>query len=220
MPSGIVTNGIVLSERCRDLAALQPTGVTVSIDSADPATHDRLRGRSGALDATLAGAKALAAIEDYAARLTITSVLLPRRRRFLEGMPRLLAGLGLRRWVISPVLRIGAKDLGGPVAESREILDDLAVLERLAQEAGIEVILDDELGRLGSGSDFRHLTIRRFARPDGLVRLTPSGACSVGSDILREVGPDTPIWRPLEQSARAFLDAIRPAGVQPLLEAA
>lgn len=211
IPTGLVTNGILLSERCHDLANLEPTGVTVSIDSADPVAHDRLRGRPGALATTISGVRALAAIEGFADRLTITSVLLPHRRRLLEGMPDLLASLGLRRWVISPLLRIGKEETGGPVAEGQEIIADLFALEDLAKKAGIEVLLDDELGRLdGKSIDFRHLTIRRFSRPDGLVRLTPSGACSVGRDILRQVGPETPVWRPHIEAPSAFLKAILP----------
>jgi MoaA/NifB/PqqE/SkfB family radical SAM enzyme len=50
LPRSLVTNGILLEDRARDLAELDPTGVTVSIDSASAEHHDRLRGREGALE--------------------------------------------------------------------------------------------------------------------------------------------------------------------------
>jgi hypothetical protein len=86
---------------------------------------------------------------------------------------------------------------------------------------GVTVTLDDELGRLGPEVDFRDVTVRRFNRPDGLIRLTPSGACSVGAEILREVGPTTPVWRPAEVAPHKFIRDLIPTSYRPMfMEAA
>ncbi len=209
IPGSLVTNGTLLAERAPALAALDPAGVTVSIDSDIAAEHDRLRGRVGALADTLAGIRALAAIGDFDRRITVSSVLLPRRRHLLENMPALLASLGVRHWAISPLLRIGRGAAGGPVASTDAVIDDVLVLNRLAGEAGVEVVLDDELGALERREEgYGDFLVRRFDRPDGLVRLVPSGACSVGSEILSQVDAAAPVWRPHQDSPAHFLGSI------------
>lgn len=215
VPASLVTNGILLAERAEALAALGPAGVTVSIDSADPAQHDRLRGRAGALAETIAGIRALAAIGDFASRITVSSVLLPRRRHLLEGMPDLLASLGVRHWAISPLLRIVRDGVGGPVAPSKMVIDDVLALRMQAAAAGVDVVLDDELGALERREEqYDDLLIRRFERPGSLVRLTPSGACSVGAEILSQVCEATPVWRPSHQSPTHFLAQVLGAGAR------
>jgi sulfatase maturation enzyme AslB (radical SAM superfamily) len=222
VPSSLVTNGILLEERALDLAALQLAGVTISIDSASEERHDRLRGRIGALTKTLAGMRKLAEQEQYAGRITVSSVLLPRRRHFLDDIPNLLAENGVRHWAISPLLKIGHGEIGGPVAPTNMIIDDVLFLHEKAASAGVEVVLDDELGRLRSGTEsYGKFLIRRFDRPEGLVRLVPSGACSIGHEILREVDQSTPLWRPSEMAPATFLASLRSgSGSQPLMAAA
>lgn len=206
IPRSLVTNGILLAERAGALAALDPTGITISIDSGVAAEHDRVRGRSGALAATVAGINKLAGIGDYGRRITVSSVLLPRRRHLLDSIPDLLASLGIRHWAISPLLRIRRDGLGGPVATTRAIQDDVLALHERAASAGIEVVLDDELGALERREEnYGAFLVRRFERPDGLIRLVPSGACSLGRDILSAVDSRTPTWRPAEASPVQFL---------------
>ncbi len=201
----LVTNGITLVEYASELAALSPTGITVSIDSADHAAHDKLRGKAGALAATLAGLRALVAQDNMARRISISSVLMPRKRHLLDGMPALMAELGISHWCISPLLRIGHGQLGGAVALSESVIDDVLHLHHLAKAAGVEVVLDDELSCLETRHEaYDQFLIRRFDRPDGLVRLAPSGALSVGRAILRDVDASTPVWDP-RQSPRQFL---------------
>ncbi|MCU0885051.1 MAG: radical SAM protein [Beijerinckiaceae bacterium] len=204
----LVTNGITLAERAAELAALSPTGITVSIDSADHAAHDKLRGKVGALAATLEGLRALVAHEDMARRISISSVLMPRKRHLLDGIPALMAELGVTHWCVSPLLRIGHGQLGGAVAPSRVVIDDVLHLHELAKSVGVEVVLDDELSCLEARSeDYDQFLIRRFDRPDGLVRLTPSGALSVGRAILRDVDVSTPVWDPSLSPRRFLRDA-------------
>lgn len=216
LPSGLVTNGILLRDRCDELVDLKPTGITVSIDSADEEIHDRIRGRTGALARTLDGIRALTRVMQTD-RLTVNSVLQPGRRAFLDDMPMLLARLGIRYWVVSPVLKIGRATPGGPVGSSRTIVEDLLRLREVAACSGIQLMLDDELNQLDPAMvDLAGLLVRRFDRPEGLLRLTPSGACSVGRDILTRVGPQTPVWRPDGNVApRDFVRALRPTSATP-----
>jgi hypothetical protein len=41
-----------------------------------------------------------------------------------------------------------------------------------------------------------------------IFRLTPSGQCSVGDDILKQVTPDTPRWVPGNMHAGDFLEML------------
>lgn len=212
VPRSLVTNGIRLERRAKDLVQCDPSGVTVSIDSACSATHDRLRGKVGALEQTLRGIEAIRAEFGSAERLTVSSVLLPRRQRYLHDMPVLLAELGIDHWAISPLLKIGKGDVGGPVAPSSEIVDAVLDLHERALVQGIELVLDDELDQLRLRSeDYGSFLVRRFERPDGLVRLAPSGACAVGAEILSSVDEDSPVWKPRQMAPSRFLETVRSA---------
>jgi hypothetical protein len=135
---------------------------------------------------------------------------MPRRRRFLEGMPDLLASLGIRHWAISPLLKMGHGRPGGAVAPTEMIIDDVLALHERAAGIGVEVVLDDELGCLESRSEsYDAFLVRRFERPDGLIRLGPNGACSMGKDILRAVDEETMVWRPAEAAPSEFLAALQ-----------
>jgi|SRR5580698_5293209 MoaA/NifB/PqqE/SkfB family radical SAM enzyme len=206
VPRSIVTNGILLTERASELAELEPTGVTISIDSSTALAHDKIRGVGGAFEKTLAGLRALSNIPGFASRITVNSVLFPHRRKLLEGMPALLEQCGITHWVVGPLLRIGRNTMGGPVGDSGQIIDDLLHLRGVAENHGVSVVLDDELGMLAL--DFQELVVRRFERPEGLIRLAPDGSCSVGRDILRAVSPKTPRWNPSKMEPLEFVRSI------------
>ena len=212
VPRSLVTNGICLEGRAKDLKECDPSGLTISVDSAHPVTHDRLRGKVGALEQTLRGIKAISKEFGSAERLTVSSVLLPRRERYLHDMPALLAELGIRHWAISPLLKIGKGRVGGPAAPSGEIIEAVLDLHDRARAHGIDLVLDDELDRLRLRSeDYGSFLVRRFERPDGLVRLAPSGAFSIGAEILSSVDETSPIWKPLQMSPSRFLKSVRAA---------
>jgi pyruvate-formate lyase-activating enzyme len=195
VPTSLVTNGYFLSDRHQEIANLAPAGITVSVDSSVAVEHDKLRGKSGAFDAAIKGVQNLASISDFSEKITVASVLFPRKRHLLEGMPRLLSNLGLKHWAVSPVFQMGKLGLGGPVAPPRQIVKDLHVLNSIAADLGIFLVFDDELRTLPAEHfAYSELIVRRFERPDGLIRLAPSGACSAGADILKSVDCDTPIW--------------------------
>jgi hypothetical protein len=126
-------------------------------------------------------------------------------------MPELLAACGVRHWAVSPLLKVARGHVGGPVAPSDEIIEDVLWLHERSAAAGIELVLDDELDCLQARSeDYQSFTVRRFDRPDGLVRLAPSGACSVGREILRQIDDSAEVWQPAEDPV-AFLAQVREA---------
>jgi len=209
--ASLITNGILLADRAADLAAQRPAGLTVSLDAGRADVHDRIRGRAGAFEATLDGLRAFLRIKPAETRVSVNSVMLPRRRSHLDSLPEVLAELGVANWTVTPVLRIGRGGLGGPLEDDCSILDNLHALKARAAHFGIEVALYDELGQIADGTlDLGGLAAHVFDRPDGLVRLGPTGACSVGREILQEVGPATAVWRPGEEAPGAFVRRLLP----------
>jgi hypothetical protein len=207
--SSIVTNGTHLVRRAGQLVELEPTGITVSIDGGKAEDHDRMRGVTGAFDATVQGLTTLGSILGSMDRVTISSVLMPGRRALLAEVPALLSNLGIQHWVVNPLLRIGRNTVGGTVAPDERVIDDLNWLGDIADRHNIKVALDDELGVLSEhGLDYNSFMVRRFDRPDGLLRLTPTGACSVGPDILRQVDEHTPRWVPSTTRPRDFVRSL------------
>ena len=209
IPTSIVTNGTHLAARVADLAGLRLRDLTVSLDASTPAVHDRIRGVRGAFAQTVDGIRAAVRAPIFGPRLVVASVLLPGKRAYLDGLPRLLAGLGVRHFGVTPLLKIGPGRRARMVQENDSLMRDLDTLDEECGRVGIAFVVDDELSR------FRHLLdganrlmIHSLERPDRLVRLGPSGACSVGIDVLSRVGPETPVWRPGCQPASAFLRAV------------
>jgi len=100
---GILTNGWLLDEdRARELLALGCRGVGVSLDGADPATHDAARGRAGAFQRAMAALEVVAALPlGPRNRAVLTSV----SRRNLAALPAMGQLLSRRfggfRWQIN-----------------------------------------------------------------------------------------------------------------------
>jgi hypothetical protein len=136
---------------------------------------------------------------------------MPKKRDRLMGMPALLAALGLDRWVVNALVKVGkGAELGGPAGERNAILDDLLVLKAEADRHGIDMVVDDEFGRLSDDDRARELMevealrIKRLVQPEGVYRLVPTGHCSKGVDILKPIHEKTPVWDP-KTDAGAFL---------------
>ncbi len=210
LPRSFVTNGYLIEENLQEIFEVDPSGVSVSLDSASAELHDKMRGKEGAFDKAVRGIKLLTADQDFAGKITVGSVLMPGKRGQLENMPRLLAEAGVRKWSISPLIRIGRDKPGGPVQDGRQIVEDVLYLGDLAKQHGVSVVLDDELRTIPKELiNFEELVVRRLERPDGLIRLNANGACSIGTDILRQVDENTPIWSPSTMTPSAFIDSIR-----------
>jgi hypothetical protein len=132
-------------------------------------------------------------------------------------MPALLADLGVCYWTIGALIRVGAVGQAGrAMGDPATLLPDLHRLQQAALAAGIDVTVDDQLGALsrlaaaeGQLVQLDALRLRRLARPDRLLRLLPTGQCSIGQDILMQVRPDAPRWDPRSTSAERFLSGLQ-----------
>ena len=189
IPTSLVTNGTHLVRWIDELAALRPDKITVSIDSADPAVHDKARGKVGAFEEAMVGLRLAAADPRLRPVLTLASILMPQRHERLLGMPALAADLGIKHWVVTVLNDVGKDEIGGPVGDRRRIFSDLAILQREAERFGLNYVVDDEFGRLTADDverdvvDINALRIRRLVQPAGTFRLLPTGQCSMGMDI-------------------------------------
>ncbi len=203
IPTSLVTNGTHLRQHVPALSKLRPSRIAVSLDSADASVHDQARGKVGAFDDALAGLQFAVSVPHLKEALVVTSVLMPKKRDRLMGMPALLAELGIERWVVNALVKVGKGNaLGGPAGERQAILDDLLVLKAEADRCGIDMVVDDEFGRLSDDDRARELMeiealrIKRLVRPEGVYRLVPTGHCSKGADILKPIHDKTPVWHP------------------------
>lgn len=209
--TALVTNGTYLVDHIDDLVRLDVAGLTVSVDASTADLHDLSRGTQGAFAKTIAGLKK-AAVSPLLERTMVASVLHSRRARYLHGMPALLESMGLKQWVVTPILRVGKNAAGGPVQRYEDIASDLLGLQKLAKKHGIEMIVDDEFDHLMDDSynvvPIEKPRFRRLPRLSRVVRLTPTGSCSVGEDILRRVDGQIPHWRPNLEDADSFVERL------------
>jgi MoaA/NifB/PqqE/SkfB family radical SAM enzyme len=214
IPASLVTNGTYLERWVDELAALEPAKIAVSIDSADPAIHDKARGKVGAFEDAMRGLRLAAANPTLRPVLTLASILMPQKHQRLMDMPALAAQLGIKHWVVTVLSDVGKDAIGGPVGDRRRTFADLLILKREAERHGIDFVVDDEFGTLSDEDaerdvvDINALRIRRLAQPGGIIRLLPNGQCSKGPDILKEVRLDSPCWRPSEMNASDFVEKI------------
>ncbi len=197
LPTGLVTNGTHLRGAMSLLKSAAPDTLAVSLDAAEAPPHDSLRGVTGAWEATVDGIACAVAETPPRTEIAVNSVLIPSRRKQLDGMPALLAKLGIRRWIVTPLQKIGANRPGGPVGNRQRLYRDLLLLQDAADRDGIRLEVDDELGCLDFElacrwrPELRRLLVRTIPPGVELVRLTPSGAWSTGRDILRRMPADT-----------------------------
>lgn len=203
IPASLVTNGTHLRQHVPALSKLRPARIAVSLDSADATVHDKARGKVGAFDDALMGLRFAVSVPHLRKALVVTSVLMPRKQDRLMGMPALLQEFGIDRWVVNALVKVGKDDaLGGPAGDRQAILDDLLVLKAEADRCDIDMVVDDEFGRLSNDNRARELMdkgalrIKRLVRPEGVYRLVPTGHCSKGADILKPIHDQTPVWNP------------------------
>ncbi|MBA4232469.1 MAG: hypothetical protein C0465_17870 [Ralstonia sp.] len=214
IPSALVTNGMALSaEVAEEFVGLQLGDLTISLDSDVADINDKLRGVPGARDRTIAGVKAAMRHPRFAERLFIASVLYPGKRAYLEGMPRLLAQLGVRNFGVTPYISIG-RDTRGRMRQSHaDIVRDLDVLAEFSEREGIRFVVDDTFGvfrHLEDGMD--RLMVHRLKNAQKLIRLGPTGAVSIGAGVLEAVDAKTPIWKPSDEAPWALLKRL---GLEP-----
>jgi MoaA/NifB/PqqE/SkfB family radical SAM enzyme len=191
--TGLVTNGTYLRAAMPLLKSAPPDTLAVSLDAAAPHPHDTLRGVTGAWAATVDGIACAAAEAPPRMQIAVNSVLIPPRRSLLDGMPALLAHLGVRRWIVTPLQKVGTDSPGGPVGNRQHLYRDLLLLQDAADREGIQLEVDDELDCLNFAvarrwrPALRRLHVRTIPPGVELVRLTPDGRCSTGRDILQRM---------------------------------
>ena len=211
IPTGMVTNGLRLGRYIEELRKLEPYRIAVSLDAAMPEQHDRLRGKIGAWQTTVDGLRRAAEGLSSKTELVVTSVLLPKRRHLLQEMPILLKEIGIKRWTINLLQKVGRDQASVLVGNRNKIFEDLVVLKAAAEACEIKFIVDDEFDGLKSeeltnnilGSHM--LRINRLPKPSDLLRLLPTGQCSAGRDILKQVSDTAPVWIPKETNAGSFI---------------
>lgn len=212
LPTTIVTNGMFLSSVTAELASLKPTKVAVSLDSPIENIHDKLRGGVGAWTSTVAGLVRAKSELSGSTCVTVSSVLLPGDHGRLQEMPELLRHLNIDEWLISPMRRIGHGTHGSSNAEA--VFRKLLLLQTAADNAGIRMIVEDEFDELRqellqSNSEVAtRVYIRSLPSSVQLVRLAPSGHCSIGRDVLKVVGGSTARWIPEQIDGGIFLSLL------------
>jgi len=218
--TSFVTNGTHLRQHVPTLSKLSPAHIAVSLDSADAAVHDKARGKVGAFDAAHAGLRYAVSVPVLKRALVVPSVLMPGEVDRLMGMPSFLAELGIGRWVVNALIKVGKGDrLGGPAGARDQILDDLLDLKAEADRLDVDMVVDDEFGRLSEDDRARDLMevealrIKRLEHPEGVFRLVPTGHCSRGADILKPIHDQTPVWRP-SADVSEFLTSLSSTALQ------
>lgn len=211
LPTTLVTNGVLLGGAVGMLKTLAPTKIAISLDSASAETHDRVRGVTGAWAVTVRNIKR--AVESLApsTSIAVSSVLLPSRADRLQGMPARLREIGVKQWIVNPLLRFGPANTNGPVGNRQNILRDLLGLQEIADQASIHFTVDDEFDRLGREPavarqrEFDALRIRTLPAKVDIYRMSPSGQTWKGEDILKQADAGSPRWRPGADHAGDFL---------------
>jgi MoaA/NifB/PqqE/SkfB family radical SAM enzyme len=218
LPTTMVTNGVRLVDAVDLLKALSPNKIAISLDAASAEIHDRIRGVAGTWAAAVRGIERAIEVLAPRTRLVVSSVLLPSKRHYLDGMPARLREIGIDQWIINPLLRVERGRAGGPISDRASLYRDLLILQEAANRAGVRLTVDDEFGKLGheaasaSQPSLRTLHVRSLPRNVEIFRLAPSGQCSTGDDILKQVTPETLCWQPGAMHAGDFLEMVRGAG--------
>jgi MoaA/NifB/PqqE/SkfB family radical SAM enzyme len=219
VPTSVITNGTHLSDRVVELEALDVGKLTVSLDSSDLVTNDRRRGRKGAFQKTVSGIERAVKSRVLANRVAVASILYPHGVEALIGMPEFLASVGIRRWSLSPLIRIGHDGSQGGFVESADRVK--AAVEVLAREAGrydLEFFVDDEFKVLDASSwtpEETRPSRRAIARAERLLRLDPQGGLSVGRDLLAESRFARARWIPGDESPTEFIQRAVPELIAP-----
>ena len=214
LPTSLVTNGTKLLDAIDLLTTLAPNKIAISLDASSAEIHDRIRGVPGAWAAAVEGIKRAIEVLAPQTKLVVASVLLPSKRHYLEGMPTRLREIGIDRWIINPLVRVRRDEIGGPVGDRASLFRDLLILQETADRAGIRLTVDDEFDHLdhdaasASQPPLRALHVRTLPPNVEIFRLTPSGQCSIGDGILKQVTSDTPRWHPGAMHASHFLEML------------
>jgi MoaA/NifB/PqqE/SkfB family radical SAM enzyme len=214
LPTTLVTNGVHLCCAIDQLKMLSPHKIAISLDAAAAEHHDRIRGVPGTWVAAIGGIERALTVLAPQTHIVVSSVLQPSKRHYLDAMPARLREIGIDRWIITPLLRVGADHTSGPVGDQTQLFRELMILQEHADRAGVRLTVDDEFGHLRHAEavafqpSLRALQVRTLPRNVELFRLAPGGECSKGSDVLRQVTSETPRWQADAVHAGDFLETV------------
>lgn len=213
IPAALVTNGTRLADEVETLARFHNLEeLTVSLDASEAKTHDDLRGVSGTFERVVSGLIESMQLEPLNRVVSVVSVLFPGCAERLQGIPALLQGLGIRRWFVTPAVRIGSSVPGGPVSDWKTLITDLQSLHHSALNAGIEMIVEDEYNAYGEVRQkvppLMPLRFRNLEHPEGMLRLLPDGSCEAGYALLHCRSEDALRWEPGVQHPDDFYQKV------------
>ena len=203
-----ITNGMLLHKWASEIAELAPRRVSISLDGAEPAVHDPLRGISGAFDTTIASIERfLRAAPAMRPRLAVASSLYDEGNfRSLLALPPVLEKLGIRQWMV----------VGGAAVEDRQQVLSVSAsqlsewfqqLSEVAASSGLRFYISDEFGQFRDASgdtpglQLRHVFDLRF-----FYRVYPAGYVRVGREFLESW--DTGRYRRWDPSIDDPLDVV------------
>ncbi len=170
----LITNGsLATPERARSLKEAGFDTAQVSLESADPATHDDLAGVKGAFSRTVAGIRSL--LEAGIAVQTNTTVTAVNRSA-LATLPAFLRTLGVRRFSMNLFIPSGRgladRGLFVPYAEIGVIVDSV---RRAAHTEGIDFLWYSPTPYGLYNPVARGLGNKSCAAADGLLHVSPTG---------------------------------------------
>lgn len=206
----LVTNGTNLALRAEPLSKLLDV-VTISLDSADPATHDKLRGKVGTFEKTVAGIKAACQFfrrtDEAVPHVVVGSVLFPGKSHYLKGMLPLLAELGVPNWEIGPYVNFLDSSLVAHEGAFRELRETILALHEEGKKWGVRVAFSDEFRRYKDLAHYQELMPQILGNQQYLIRLSPDGSCSRRLECFQP-SEHAPRWNPNQEAPADFLARI------------
>lgn len=213
IPTAIVTNGTNLKTNVKVLKRFKSLEeITVSIDSSDEKTHDKMRGVKGTFKRVINALQEINKYEKFREIVSIASVLFPGKTEKLMDMPKLLKNLGIKCWFITPALKIEESKFGGPISSWRQLVHDLEKLYDCASEYNINMIVEDEYNHFKNERKNTPLNVplrfRNLDRPKGILRLLPDGTCEVGHNLLKVTNTNSLRWIPNQEHPDIFYQRV------------
>ncbi|MBL8968221.1 MAG: radical SAM protein [Spirochaetaceae bacterium] len=170
----LITNGsLATPERAKRLKAAGIDTAQVSLESADPATHDALCGLEGAWRRTVAGIAALrAAGVSVQTNTTVTAA----NRAGLASLPAFLKGLGVSRFSMNLFIPsgrgLGEEGLFVPYSEIGRVVD---AVRKTAHREGLDFLWYSPTPYCLYNPVARGLGNKSCAAADGLLHVNPRG---------------------------------------------
>jgi len=187
VPAAVVTSGFDLQQRARALADLEISSLVVSLDG-DAAEHNQVRRTEGAFERAVRGIDRLFDIDEtFVDRLIVASVARPRHVDTLYPLLDRLLDIGIKRWVISPLLVIGNGHRSPRVILSDADARQLINLSVYAESCGIEFYFDADYKLAKELNDIEkssYINIRFPNENVSIARLLPNGSVSIDDELL------------------------------------